>query len=421
MRQRCKGFTLIEVIVILAVISILAAMAIPTALRIFQTTAENTTKGEMANLKYALLGDPTKIQNGVRSDFGFLGDIGCLPTAAFPSAPELDRLLTQGNYPFPWAFNSTAQIGAGWNGPYITGAATGQGTAEFENDQWGNAYTYTVSGTCPLTATFKSAGPDGIAGNSDDIEFSIVSTDTTSTVTGYLKNLNGNPVGSSTVTINYPVNGTLTTANQTTNASGFYQFTNVPFGKRSITFPSTSPKLIVTSARAITATSSTSPTNTTVCGAGPPTSCPYVEITLANYSTTAVTNITTVAATYSATCVASPGPWYYRINWGATAGVFSSTTTGRGGNGAAGAITASSVGAASTGLSPFVFIVDGPQEVLPDTVVGKSGQVGTSVQVQIANFRTVSNSSTGGSPCSMAGVPFIVTFSDGSTVNFTPQ
>src|SRR2546426_9365190 len=67
-----KGFTLIEVIVILAVISILAAMAIPTALRIFQTTATNATTTEMQNVKNAILGDPTKVQNGVRSDFGFL-------------------------------------------------------------------------------------------------------------------------------------------------------------------------------------------------------------------------------------------------------------------------------------------------------------------------------------------------------------
>ena len=147
-----RGFTLIEVIVILAVIAVLAGIAIPRALRIFQTTAEDATTTEMQNIKKALLGDADKLQSGTRTDFGLLGDIGCLPTTALGG---LDRLLTQGTYA-AWSFSSTAQIGAGWKGPYITGAATGQATAEFTNDQWGNAYTYTpAGGACPLTATFK--------------------------------------------------------------------------------------------------------------------------------------------------------------------------------------------------------------------------------------------------------------------------
>ena len=39
-----KGFTLVEVIVILVVLSILAAVAVPVAFRIFQVTAEDTTR-----------------------------------------------------------------------------------------------------------------------------------------------------------------------------------------------------------------------------------------------------------------------------------------------------------------------------------------------------------------------------------------
>jgi len=86
-----KGFTLVEVIVILVVLSILAAMAVPVALRIFERTAEDTTREEMDNVKKALLGDPQKLQTSFRNDFGLLGDIGCFPSVAFGG---LDRLLT---------------------------------------------------------------------------------------------------------------------------------------------------------------------------------------------------------------------------------------------------------------------------------------------------------------------------------------
>jgi len=91
MKQR-NGFTLIEVIVILAVMAVLAAIAIPMALRIFQVATEDATTTEMQNLKKALLGDPEKLQSSTRSDFGFLGDIGCLPTTALGGLDRGDQL-----------------------------------------------------------------------------------------------------------------------------------------------------------------------------------------------------------------------------------------------------------------------------------------------------------------------------------------
>src|SRR3989338_3484547 len=91
-----KGFTLVEVIVILAVLSILAAVAVPMALKIFERTAEDATREEMDNIKKALLGNPQKLQTSFRNDFGFLGDIGCLPTTALGG---LDGLGTAGTYP----------------------------------------------------------------------------------------------------------------------------------------------------------------------------------------------------------------------------------------------------------------------------------------------------------------------------------
>src|SRR3970282_325062 len=179
-----KGFTLVEVIVILAVLAILAAIAVPVALRIFERTAEDTTREEMDNIKKALLGNPQKLQTSFRNDFGFLGDIGCLPTTALGG---LDRLSTAGTYPTPYTFDSTKQAGAGWKGPYITGTPG----EVFTTDQWGNNYTYTpAGGPCPLTATLTSSGAD-IASTSDNITISIGASETTATVRGTVKDTAG--------------------------------------------------------------------------------------------------------------------------------------------------------------------------------------------------------------------------------------
>lgn len=403
-----------EVVIILVVLSIIAALAIPLALRIFTVTAENTTNTEMQNLKNAMIGDPDKLASSQRADFGYLGDVGCLPGS-------IQDLLTKPSGVPNYSFSSTAQIGAGWRGPYITGAATGQETDTFTKDEWGNSYTYTPAGTpaCPpnATATFRSGGVnatfDGVPPTGDDIDYSIASTDSTSTVSGFVKDGNGNPVGSSTVDINYPVQGTLVTATGTTNSSGFYSISNIPFGKRSITFPAGSPKLIVTFSRSLTSTDSA------VCGVS---SCTLIEFNIVNFSTSAV-SVSNLTATYTVT----PAAFYYRIIWGSTT-AFDCTAPPGPACGTGSTVTATfsasqSVAAASTAIKPVVFVVDQSQEELADIQIGKGGEVGTAVRVQIINFRDCSSSRTCGgatAQVSMAGVTFTVTFSDGSTVKFTP-
>lgn len=223
MKQR-QGFTLIEVIVILAVLAILVGVAVPVAMKIFERTAEDATREEMDNIKKAILGDLRKLQSSFRSDFGFLGDIGCLPTT-------LGQLLTQGALP-PWSPPaSPQQVGAGWKGPYITGVPG----EEFDKDQWGNAYTYTpVAGLCPLTATLTSSGASTSL-TSDDITLSILANETTATtVRGAVKDSAGFGVQGVSVELYSPVNGVLTTTPINTDANGEYSFTSVPFGPRAV-------------------------------------------------------------------------------------------------------------------------------------------------------------------------------------------
>jgi len=234
-----KAFSLIEVIIVLAIIGILAGLAVPAALRLFEVTAEETTRQEMDNIKRAILGDARKLQSSFRSDFGYIGDIGCLPD-------DLRRILLNPPPPPPvlpalptWTFDSTKQTGAGWKGPYITGAATGQEVEEFTKDQWGNDYTYTVTGgPCPpaptgMTATLTSGGAN-LGSTADDIIISIVAGETTATVRGTVKNTAGAGLAAVSVELYSAVNAAVTTTTATTDANGNYSVTSVPFGQRAV-------------------------------------------------------------------------------------------------------------------------------------------------------------------------------------------
>ncbi len=226
-----RGFTLVEVIVILAVLSILAAVAIPMALRIFESAAEEGTRDELQKLKEAMIGNPDRLRNGVRSDFAFLGDLGRLPT-------NLDEILNKGALP-AFSFDSPKQAGAGWNGPYITGSFAGEGPEDFKNDQLGNAYVYSdvdfVNGDGEQAdGKITSAGPDGTISTADDIVIEILKRETEATLRGIVKDSGGNPLASVDVDLNFPSNGILSTVTATTDAAGNYTFTSVPFGPRSV-------------------------------------------------------------------------------------------------------------------------------------------------------------------------------------------
>jgi prepilin-type N-terminal cleavage/methylation domain-containing protein len=230
------GFTLVEIIVVLAVLAILVGVSVPVVLKIFERTAEDATREEMDNVKKALIGDARKLQGSFRSDFGLLGDIGCLPSTALGG---LDRLLTQGGLP-AWTFDTAKQAGAGWKGPYVTGVPG----EDFKKDQWGNDYTYTpAAGACPLTATLASNGPDGQPTTADDITVNIVANETTATIRGTVKDAGGVGLSGFPVRLYYPSNGTLATSSPaTTDANGNYSFSSVPFGQRAV---QTNPTLVI--------------------------------------------------------------------------------------------------------------------------------------------------------------------------------
>ena len=220
-----NGFTLVEVVVILVVMSILAAVAVPVALRVFETVAEDATRDEMINLKKAMIGEPDRNQSLSRGNFGFIGDMGRLPV-------NLEELYRQGSLP-GFSYDNGRQAGAGWKGPYITGGFSGEEADGFKKDGLGNDYILTV-GLSQLEGVLISSGPDGLPGTADDIALEILPVETTATLRGAVKDAQGNGVSNVSVNLNFASNGILTLVTAITDANGNYSFSSVPFGSRSV-------------------------------------------------------------------------------------------------------------------------------------------------------------------------------------------
>jgi prepilin-type N-terminal cleavage/methylation domain-containing protein len=162
------GFTLIEVIVVAAIISIMAGIMIPFVYKVWDSNAIELTRERMSDLKKAMVGDNRLIQNGARTHYGFIGECGQLPGTVthpdFPGQTALSNdLLNPGG--MIWSPNCVSKK------PYM---APGFDPNTYDKDAWGKTFEYTPSLASDgsgrrASALLKSAGPDGILGTSDDI------------------------------------------------------------------------------------------------------------------------------------------------------------------------------------------------------------------------------------------------------------
>lgn len=158
-----KGFTLMEVVVVVGIMAIMVGMMIPFFYRIIESNEIEETKVRMVDLKKAMAGDQKLIQNGVRTHYGFIGDCGQLPRSA--AHPKF-----AGQYMLS---NDLINPGMGLYPSTCTGShmPSGFDPNNYKKDAWRNDFVYSpgiVSGR-RVFATLKSAGPDGVLGNADDI------------------------------------------------------------------------------------------------------------------------------------------------------------------------------------------------------------------------------------------------------------
>lgn len=194
--ERSGGFTLIEIIVVLAVVAALAAILTPMVVRYVEdarnSRARSDTKviGSAVNQFYRDVGVGPVYSNGTAfdnraADLSVLFGPGSEPTiasgatgwgvtgpAAFdPSAASADTLAEQiisnsggGSSIYPTSSPSGVRRGQGlfWQGPYIDAV---------DSDPWGHRYLVQVQGfrTGSSTAVFVlSAGPDGTVETAGD-------------------------------------------------------------------------------------------------------------------------------------------------------------------------------------------------------------------------------------------------------------
>lgn len=150
-RARVQGYTLAELVIVLIIVAILAAVAIPTIGNMMTNAKISSSEKEMTELARALVGDADK------ELLGFVDEVGKWPAA-------LTALYAIGSESPYNPFTRT-----GWNGPYIdlrkkdVDRDGSIGATEYDvlYDAWGNAYDYDDT-----AKTITSYGSDGAAGGS---------------------------------------------------------------------------------------------------------------------------------------------------------------------------------------------------------------------------------------------------------------
>jgi prepilin-type N-terminal cleavage/methylation domain-containing protein len=377
LKRNDSGFTLIEVLMTVVIIGILSAVAMRSVQSSIDSSRIRETQAEMDELIAAIAGNPELHNNGMRADFGYVGDVGALPTS-------LDDLIAN-----PGGYTT-------WKGPYV-GRRFAQDTDGFKKDAWGGDYTFsggvmlasTGGGSVPMT---KSAAP--------------LATDLTATpISGTITDAAGNPPGDSsvavTISVSYPNGaGSMTSTSTNPSAGGSFTINNIPVGIRAltaayratndtvVTYASLLPKTGATVSMRLPGApfaasggggggGSTGGLEFVVGSSSSPSSSIYFSIWNSSASSITVTSLT---ANY--TTVA-----YYRyIRWGAGNTVFDSNN---------------------------------PRAASGETVNFSSPQTlnpGQSVQVRIETFNPNINGT--GSSVAFSNEIFTVNFSDGSWIAF---
>ena len=157
LNDKCFGFTLIEVLVGMALMGLFAAITMVAVNKIDEKVKYDKTQKMMSEIKEALLGKPGIYCNGWKQFTGYVSDMGVLPTLVDDKGNKVEKggqpraLWTRdinnnddtedqgiditGN--FLWKHYKDSKIWAGWRGPYIR--PPGDGVLR---DGWGTPYMF---------------------------------------------------------------------------------------------------------------------------------------------------------------------------------------------------------------------------------------------------------------------------------------
>jgi len=210
--RRIQGFTLIEILMVVVVLGILGSVALRSLQSGIDRTRIRATQEEMDELVMAIAGNPNLYANGLRSDFGYVGDIGTVPAT-------LDNLMTN-----PGAYST-------WKGPYVSRRFS-EDPDGFKKDAWANLYTFSNGITVSSTGGGATSMTKSAASTASDL--------TSTLVTGTITDAAGNPPGDSSVAITLKITypdgtGGTTSATTTPNGGGAFSLSGIPVGNHTIT------------------------------------------------------------------------------------------------------------------------------------------------------------------------------------------
>ncbi len=131
MRARLRGFTLIEIMLVIAILGVLVSVALPRLTGRTQEARVQAARLQIENIGMAL--DTFEYDNG-----------------RFPSTSEGLEALQSSLSGLP-----------GWKGPYLKRSTP--------VDPWRNSYVYACPGQRGRDYDLSSMGPDGKEGGDDDI------------------------------------------------------------------------------------------------------------------------------------------------------------------------------------------------------------------------------------------------------------
>jgi len=252
----------------LVLLSILAFSSIELVGHSLEEGRYEQTIQKLERIKIAMIGDPLVRENGTRTSFGFLGDVGMLPSVSQGLDALVARPIDGLNSVPEFALAEFARFGAGWSGPYLSSAV---GSADTGLDAWGNSILYDPTLSPP---EIRSLGADalsdngggGLTGYDKDIVIQLPEELWKGTVYGYINNRGAPYLGEVYVTLYRPNPDwaipspvvspeVLILPDYTLSAPGpgdpvgQFSFTAVPFGKRSIMvsipMPSPTPTMTI--------------------------------------------------------------------------------------------------------------------------------------------------------------------------------
>ena len=224
-----------EVIIMIAIIAVIMATGMKANQNVqFREKFENTIV-EMQMLKRAIVGNSLLRTNGIRNDFGYVGEMGRLPAS-------LSELMTRGSQSVV-IYNSTLHLSTGWSGPYLQETFTNY-TSNPLTDEFDNSYEWdltelpnsgdTISARIISRGANKAIGGTGIDA---DITLEIFKREWIGNITGKAFDSAGKKLKKATVRLYYPDgSGGISTKTKISNGKGVFSFFQIPFGPRSLTF-----------------------------------------------------------------------------------------------------------------------------------------------------------------------------------------